>query len=71
MNTDLQRAWKEYCETNVKRVDRDSFIAGWTACQSYAGRSLDELAFIGRQIARGVPRQQVEVELRQPVRIAA
>lgn len=63
MNTELQSAWLEYCESGEDRVDQDSFIAGWTACHRYAGRSIDELAYIGRQMAQGVPRARIESEL--------
>jgi hypothetical protein len=66
MKTELQSAWMDYCESNESRVDQESFIAGWQACDRYAGHSIDELAFIGRQMARGVAREDLEAELIPP-----
>jgi hypothetical protein len=66
MKTELQNAWMDYCESNEDRVDQDSFVAGWAACDRYAGHSIDELAFIGRQMARGVAREDLEAELSPP-----
>jgi len=63
MKTELQNAWLEYCKSGENRIDRNSFVAGWEACERIAARSIDELAFMGRQMAGGVSLAQVEAEL--------
>ena len=64
MKTELYDAWREYCDSVEDRVDQSSFIAGWEACEVYAGRRIDELAFIGRQMAQGATRHDVDSGLR-------
>jgi hypothetical protein len=71
MKPELQSAWLEFCDSGEARVDQESFIAGWEACGRFAGHSIDELAFVGRQMGQGVPRELVESELSPPRKTAA
>jgi hypothetical protein len=71
MKQELQSAWQDYCASAQERVDQQSFNAGWEACLVHAARSIDEIAYIGRQMAQGVPQADVEASLRSSADHAA
>lgn len=46
-------AWIHFCAIASHSVDERSFLAGWDARDRLGDRRIDEVAFVGRQIATG------------------